>query len=192
MSRAETALARSTPVRALALGATLGGFALGILLPPLADGLPLAGQRALLVTLAAIVLWTTEALEPGVTALLSVALLAVTGSGTFGNVCAATTAQQPITIANVGACNLNVTSVTVDNGVGGQCGDFTIRNNPFPNTLSHDSSLPVTEAFTPTSGGSKAGSLRLRGPGPSGSGLFRRRIFGGSLAHRCSRRSRAR
>jgi len=84
MSRAETMLARATPVRALALGVTLGGLALGLLLPPLADGLPLAGQRALLVTLAAIVLWTTEALEPGVTALLSVALLAVTGSGMRG------------------------------------------------------------------------------------------------------------
>jgi len=65
-------------------GATLAGLALALALPPLADGLPLAGQRALAVTLAAIVLWTTEALEPGVTALLSVALLALTGSGMRG------------------------------------------------------------------------------------------------------------
>jgi len=65
-------------------GATLGGLVLAFSLPPLAEGLPLAGQRALIVTLAAIVLWTTEALEPGVTALLSVALLALTGSGMRG------------------------------------------------------------------------------------------------------------
>jgi hypothetical protein len=93
--------------------------------------------------------------------------IAVTGSGTFGNVCAATNAQQPITIANVGACNLNVSSVTVDNGLGGQCADFTIRNNPFPNTLSHDSSLPVTEAFTPTSGGSKSCRLVIASDDPT-------------------------
>src|SRR5580765_1336170 len=65
-------------------GATLGGLVLAFSLPPLAEGLPLAAQRALIVTLAAIVLWTTEALEPGVTALLSVALLALTGSGMRG------------------------------------------------------------------------------------------------------------
>ncbi|HEY2991833.1 MAG TPA: SLC13 family permease [Methylomirabilota bacterium] len=81
MSRAETALARGRARRAVALPVALGGLALALLLPPLADGLPLAGQRALLVTLITIVLWTTEALEPGVTALLSVALLALTGSG---------------------------------------------------------------------------------------------------------------
>ena len=81
MSRAETMLARSTPGRALVLGAALAGLGAGLLLPPLADGLPLGGQRALVVTLVAIVLWTTEALEPGVTALLSVALLALTGAG---------------------------------------------------------------------------------------------------------------
>ena len=81
MSRAETALARGRAWRAVAVPVALGGLALALLLPPLADGLPLAGQRALLVTLITIVLWTTEALEPGVTALLSVALLALTGSG---------------------------------------------------------------------------------------------------------------
>ena len=70
--------------RAIALPVILLGLALALLLPPLADGLPLGGQRALLVTLAAIVLWTTEALEPGVTALLGVALLALTGTGMRG------------------------------------------------------------------------------------------------------------
>ena len=84
MSRAETMLARSTPGRAVVLGGALAGLGVGLLLPPLADGLPLAGQRALVVTLVAIVLWTTETLEPGVTALLSVALLALTGAGMRG------------------------------------------------------------------------------------------------------------
>ena len=84
MSRTATALARVRARRDAPLSVTLVALALSLFLPPLADGLPLAGQRALVVTLAAIVLWTTEALEPGVTALLSVALLALTGSSMRG------------------------------------------------------------------------------------------------------------
>ena len=60
MGRAAAAVARTTNVRSLALGATLGGLVLGLALPPLFDGLSRAGQRALLVTLIIIVLWTTE------------------------------------------------------------------------------------------------------------------------------------
>lgn len=80
MSRIGTAVASAVPARTLALGLGLGAIGLALLLPPLAEGLPAAGQRALLVTLITIVLWTSEALEPGVTALLSVALLALTGA----------------------------------------------------------------------------------------------------------------
>jgi sodium-dependent dicarboxylate transporter 2/3/5 len=80
MSRIETAVVPSTPARTLALTLTLGGLGLGLWLPPLTEGLSAAGQRALLVTLITIVLWTTETLEPGVTALLSVTLLALTGA----------------------------------------------------------------------------------------------------------------
>ena len=81
MSRTATALARGRAWRGTALPVTLVGLAVALVLPPLAEGLSPTGQRALVVTLIAIVLWTTEALEPGVTALLSVALLALTGSG---------------------------------------------------------------------------------------------------------------
>jgi solute carrier family 13 (sodium-dependent dicarboxylate transporter), member 2/3/5 len=84
VSRTTAALARGHASRGVALPVTLVALGAAFFLPPLADGLPLAGQRALLVTLVAIVLWTTEALEPGVTALLSVALLALTGSGMRG------------------------------------------------------------------------------------------------------------
>jgi solute carrier family 13 (sodium-dependent dicarboxylate transporter), member 2/3/5 len=78
---ATTAAAPGAPARPAVLVIGLAGLTLGLWLPALAEGLPLAGQRALIVTLLTIVLWTTEALEPGVTALLSVALLALTGSG---------------------------------------------------------------------------------------------------------------
>ncbi|MGH7355186.1 MAG: SLC13 family permease [Candidatus Rokuibacteriota bacterium] len=64
----------------MAIGGALVALAAALFLPPLAQGLPLAGQRALVVTLITIVLWTTETLEPGVTALLSVILLALTGA----------------------------------------------------------------------------------------------------------------
>jgi solute carrier family 13 (sodium-dependent dicarboxylate transporter), member 2/3/5 len=85
VSRGEAAaLARRAAVRAPALAVALGGLGLALVLPPLAEGLPVTGQRALLVTLIAIVLWTSEAIEPGVTALLAVALLALTGSGLRG------------------------------------------------------------------------------------------------------------
>jgi sodium-dependent dicarboxylate transporter 2/3/5 len=62
------------------LAAGLGPLVLGLLLPPLFAGLPLRGQRALLVTLLTIVLWTTRVLDSGATALLGVALLAFTGA----------------------------------------------------------------------------------------------------------------
>jgi len=84
MSRIETAVARDAPARTLTLGLMLGALGLALFLPPLSEGLPAAGQRALIVTLLTIVLWTSEVLEPGVTALLSVTLLALTGAA--GNV----------------------------------------------------------------------------------------------------------
>jgi len=81
MSRVAAAAAREAPARTLALALGLGGLALMlVVLPPLADGLSLAGQRALIVTLITIVLWTSERLEPGVTALLGVTLLALSGA----------------------------------------------------------------------------------------------------------------
>src|SRR5262249_23096459 len=80
MGRALAGVARTTDVRTLVLGATLALAVLALALPPLVDDLPPGGQGALLVTLILIVLWTTEALEPGVTALLAIVLLALTGA----------------------------------------------------------------------------------------------------------------
>jgi len=58
----------------------VGALALSLLLPPLFPGLPVRGQRALGVTLITIVLWTARGLDSGATALLGVALLALTGA----------------------------------------------------------------------------------------------------------------
>jgi anion transporter len=58
----------------------VGALGLGLFLPALFAGLPAAGQRALLVTALTIVLWTGRGLDPGVTALLGVALLALSGA----------------------------------------------------------------------------------------------------------------
>ncbi len=87
--------------------------------------------------------------------------ITVSGSGTFGNVCSGANAQQTITVANTGSCNLHVTGASIN------CSDFTIEGNPFPATLSPDSSLPLTIAFTPTSIGPKSCTLTITSDDPS-------------------------
>ena len=67
-------------MRRRGLAAVLGGLLLCLVLPPVFAGLPLSGQRALVVLVMTIVLWTTRALDGGVAALLGVALLALTGA----------------------------------------------------------------------------------------------------------------
>src|SRR5215471_4499903 len=80
MSRTEAAVIPGTGRKTKALAIPLAGLTAALFMPPLLAGLPLAGQRALLVTLITIVLWTGEILTPGVTALLSVTLLALSGA----------------------------------------------------------------------------------------------------------------
>jgi hypothetical protein len=58
MSRTETAAAGATRRKTAALVVPLAGLVAALFLPPLAAGLPLAGQRALIVTLITILLWT--------------------------------------------------------------------------------------------------------------------------------------
>jgi anion transporter len=80
MSRTEAALPGGIRRRALALAVPLVGLVVALFLPPVLAGLPLAGQRALIVTLITILLWTAEILEPGVAALVGVTLLALSGA----------------------------------------------------------------------------------------------------------------
>ncbi len=75
----------------------------------------------------------------------------VTGSTDLGAVCASTPAEKTLSVCNVGACNLAVTSVGFDP----PCADFTLVNNPFPATVSPDSCRQVVIRFTPTSAGPK-------------------------------------
>ena len=82
MSSTEAAVATGTRRRTTALVVPLVGLGAALFLPPLLAGLPLAGQRALIVTLITILLWTGEVLAPGVAALLSVSLLALSGATT--------------------------------------------------------------------------------------------------------------
>jgi hypothetical protein len=91
--------------------------------------------------------------------------ITVSGSGTFGNVCAGSGATQTITVANTGPCNLHVTSATITCPDG--LNDFTIEGNPFPATLSADSNLPLTIAFTPASAGPKTCTLTIDSDDPS-------------------------
>ena len=87
--------------------------------------------------------------------------IAITGSGSFGNVCAENATQQTITVNNVGTCNLSVTSAM------SSCADFTLVNNPFPNVISPDSGLNLTVKFTPTSVGPKSCNLTINSDDPS-------------------------
>src|SRR2546425_11305042 len=80
MSRTEAAVAGGTRRRALALAVPLAGLTAGFFPPPVLAGLPIAGQRALIVTLITILLWTGEIREPGVAALVGVTLLALSGA----------------------------------------------------------------------------------------------------------------
>jgi anion transporter len=62
------------------IGLAVAAGVAALLAPPVHADLPLAGQRALVVTLVAIVLWTLDLVPSGATALLTVALLALTGA----------------------------------------------------------------------------------------------------------------
>ena len=80
MSRTEAAGAGGTRRKTVALAVPIAGLAASLFLPPVLAGLPVAGQRALIVTLITILLWTGEILEPGVAALVGVTLLALSGA----------------------------------------------------------------------------------------------------------------
>lgn len=84
----------------------------------------------------------------------------VTGSTDFGDVCADELAEKTVSVCNVGPCNLNVASVTVD------CLDFTLINNPFPAVVSPDSCEDVVVRFTPTSAGPKTCTLTVMSDDP--------------------------
>jgi photosystem II stability/assembly factor-like uncharacterized protein len=86
--------------------------------------------------------------------------ITVTGSTTFGDVCPGALAERTISVCNVGACNLHVTSASVD------CPDFTLVNNPFPATVSPDSCLDLVIRFTPTSPGPKSCTLTITSDDP--------------------------
>jgi hypothetical protein len=60
MSRTDAAMAGGARRKTKALVVPLAGLTAALFLPPLLAGLPLAGQRALIVTLITILLWTGE------------------------------------------------------------------------------------------------------------------------------------
>ncbi|PWU08754.1 MAG: hypothetical protein C5B50_28965 [Verrucomicrobia bacterium] len=87
--------------------------------------------------------------------------IVVTGDANFGDVCAGTLAEKTISICNVSNCDLHVTGASLTN-----CPDFTLINNPFPNTISPDSCLQLVVRFTPTSCGSKSCTLTITSDDP--------------------------
>ncbi|MBI3448039.1 MAG: M36 family metallopeptidase [Acidobacteria bacterium] len=88
--------------------------------------------------------------------------MTVTGSTDFGDVCAGAQAEKTLSVCNTGSCDLHVTSVAFSPA----CADFTLVNNPFPATVSHDFCLGVVIRFTPTSAGPKSCTLVIMGDDP--------------------------
>jgi hypothetical protein len=84
----------------------------------------------------------------------------VTGNTDFGDVCAEDPAEKTVSVCNVGPCNLQVTSASVD------CPDFTLINNPFPAAVSPDFCIDLVVAFTPTSAGPKSCTLTINSDDP--------------------------
>jgi solute carrier family 13 (sodium-dependent dicarboxylate transporter), member 2/3/5 len=68
------------PQRRLGLLLVVAALLSALLLPALFDGLSMRGQRAILVTLTTVVLWTRSTLDAGTTAMLAITLLALTGA----------------------------------------------------------------------------------------------------------------
>jgi hypothetical protein len=95
----------------------------------------------------------------------------VTGSTDFGDVCQETQAEKTISICNVGKCNLAVTSVALNP----DCKDFSLINNPFPATVSHDSCNNVVIRFTPITVGYKECTLEITSDDPD-SGLIQMKV----------------
>jgi hypothetical protein len=90
-------------------------------------------------------------------------VIKVTGSTTFGDVCAGTLAETTISVCNTGPCNLQVTGASFVP----PCPDFTLINNPFPATVSPDSCLNLVIRFTPTSVGPKSCNLVITSNDPA-------------------------
>jgi hypothetical protein len=88
----------------------------------------------------------TPAIHVAVTGNCPPPIITTTGSLDFGVVCPGEVAEQDLDICNTGVSDLEVSSV----GFNPPCADFTIVNNPFPATVSHDFCLPVTIRYTPT------------------------------------------
>ena len=86
----------------------------------------------------------------------------VTGSTTFGDVCAGVVAEKTVNVCNVGKCDLAVTSAAFSPA----CADFTLVNNPFQATVSHDSCNDLVIRFTPTSVGLKTCTLVITSDDP--------------------------
>jgi anion transporter len=66
--------------RRLGVLVVVAALLLALLVPPLFDGLSSRGQRAILVTLTTVVLWTGSPLEAGTTAVAAITLLALSGA----------------------------------------------------------------------------------------------------------------
>lgn len=93
--------------------------------------------------------------------------IAISGSTTFGNVCAGELSEKILNICNVGGDDLNVTAVAFLAG----CNDFVMVNNIFPATVLPGHCLPLTVRYTPTEAGPHTCTFRIWSNDPNESPL---------------------
>lgn len=93
----------------------------------------------------------------------------VTGSTDFGQVCAEDldAAQMPVSICNVGKCNLNVSMAGIKNCTDGDgINDFELVKDPFPAKVSPDFCIDLMVRFKPSSCGPKTCELNIMSDDP--------------------------
>jgi hypothetical protein len=87
--------------------------------------------------------------------------LILVDTGSFGDVCVGSFADEPLIIANSGKCTLSVT------GISSSSGDFLVPEVlSYPITIGPGNALPVPIRFQPTSFGAKVGRIMVTSDDP--------------------------
>ena len=88
--------------------------------------------------------------------------LIVANSGSFGDVCVGSFADQPLILTNSGKCTLSVT------GISSSSGDFLVPEVlSYPVTIGPGDALPVPIRFKPLGFGSKTGTIAVTSDDPA-------------------------
>jgi hypothetical protein len=89
--------------------------------------------------------------------------LSIANSGNFGDVCVGSFHDQPLTLANSGACPLTITGITSSSP------EFVVPDvDAFPLLIAPGAAIELTLRFQPTSFGPKAATITVTSDDPGG------------------------